>query len=164
MCACARAGAQAAGRSAGAHKAKEVLQIWHTRQHAGGCKSLLLETNCDHRRMRVIEQVLSEVQDPIDLVSDTSESTGSQSDSDNSSVVAVVEPTDQAAADVPCLADLMATARLVLRGSTPGPAPPSALAGPQLQQGVDHLWAACPRSCHACHRQPGHQMRVDPRG
>ena len=42
-------------------------------------------------------------------MSDTSESTGSQSDSDDSSVVAVTEPTDQAAADVPCLADLMAT-------------------------------------------------------
>ena len=37
------------------HKTKETLQIWHMRQHAGGCKSLLLETNCDHRRMRVIE-------------------------------------------------------------------------------------------------------------
>ena len=41
--------------------------------------------------------------------SDSSESTGSLSDSENSSVVAVVEPTDQAAAEVPCAADLMAT-------------------------------------------------------
>ena len=37
-------------------------------------------------------------------MSDTSESTDNQSDSDDSSAVAVVEPTDQAAADVPCLA------------------------------------------------------------
>ena len=43
------------------HKVKEVLQVWHTRQHAGGCKSLLLKAHCDHPRMRVIEQVLSEV-------------------------------------------------------------------------------------------------------
>ena len=45
-------------------------------------------------------------QDPIDLVSETSESAA-----DDSSVVApvVVEPTDQAAADVPCLTDLMTT-------------------------------------------------------
>ena len=49
-----------------------------------------------------------EAQAPIDLVSDSSESTGSSSDSDDSSVVAVIEPTDQAAADVPCVADLMA--------------------------------------------------------
>ena len=42
-------------------------------------------------------------------MSDTSASAGSQSDSDDSSAVAVVEPTDQAAAEVPCVADLMAT-------------------------------------------------------
>ena len=45
-----------------------------------------------------------EAQDPIDLVSDTSESTDNHSDSDDSSAVVVVEPTDQAAADVPRLA------------------------------------------------------------
>ena len=50
-----------------------------------------------------------EARDPIDLVSDTSESTDHHSDSDDSSAVVVVEPTDQAAADVPRLADLMAT-------------------------------------------------------
>ena len=49
-----------------------------------------------------------EAQAPIDLVSDSSESTGNSSDSDDSSVVAVVEPVDQAAAEVPCVADLMA--------------------------------------------------------
>ena len=49
-----------------------------------------------------------EAQAPIDLVSDTSASAGSQSDSDDSSVVAVIEPTDQAAAEVPCVVDLMA--------------------------------------------------------
>ena len=42
---------------------------------------------------------------PIDLVSDTSESSGSASDSDHSSDVAIVEPVDQAAAVVPCAAD-----------------------------------------------------------
>ena len=42
-------------------------------------------------------------------MSDTSESTDNPSDSDDFSAVAVVEPTDQAAAYVSCLADLMAT-------------------------------------------------------
>ena len=48
-----------------------------------------------------------EAQAPTDLVSDSSESTDSSSDSDDSSVVAVVEPVDQAA-EVPCVADLLA--------------------------------------------------------
>ena len=49
-----------------------------------------------------------DAQAPIDLVSETSESDGSASDSDNSSDVAVVEPVDQAAAEVPGAADLLA--------------------------------------------------------
>ena len=39
-----------------------------------------------------------DAQAPIDLVSETSESDGSASDSDHSSDVAIVEPVDQAAA------------------------------------------------------------------
>ena len=50
----------------------------------------------------------NDAQAPIDLVSETSESDGSASDSDNSSDVAVVEPVDQAAAEVPGAADLLA--------------------------------------------------------
>ena len=46
------------------------------------------------------------MQAPIDLVSD-SESTGDSGDSDDFSDVAVVEPVDQAAAEVPCVADLL---------------------------------------------------------
>ena len=49
-----------------------------------------------------------DAQAPIDLVSETSESNGSASDSDDFSIVAVVEPVDQAAAEVPCAADLLA--------------------------------------------------------
>ena len=45
----------------------------------------------------------AEVQDPIDLVSDTSESTDESCDSDDSSAVVAVEPIDQAAAEVPVL-------------------------------------------------------------
>ena len=37
-----------------------------------------------------------ETQDPIDLVSDTSESSDDHSDSDASTAVVVIEPTDQA--------------------------------------------------------------------
>ena len=47
-----------------------------------------------------------DAQAPIDLVSDA-ESTGTSGDSDDSSDVAVVEPVDQAAAEVPCVADLL---------------------------------------------------------
>ena len=43
-----------------------------------------------------------------DVVSDTSESAGSSSDSDHSSDVAIVEPVDQAPAVIPCAADLFA--------------------------------------------------------
>ena len=50
-----------------------------------------------------------ETQDPIDLVSDTSESSDDHSDCDDSSAVVVIEPTDQASAEVPCLADLLTT-------------------------------------------------------
>ena len=46
-------------------------------------------------------------QAPIDLVSETSESSDSASDSDHSSDVAVVEPVDQAAAVVPSVGDLL---------------------------------------------------------
>ena len=53
------------------------------------------------------EAPADEAQAPIDLVSETSESTGSSSDSDDSSAVAVVEPVDQAA-ELPCTADLLA--------------------------------------------------------
>ena len=54
------------------------------------------------------EAPVDDAQAPIDLVSDTSESAGSLSDSDHSSDVAIVEPVDQAAAVIPCAADLLA--------------------------------------------------------
>ena len=54
------------------------------------------------------EAPADDAQAPIDLVSDTSESAGSLSDSDHSSDVAIVEPVDQAAAVIPCAADLLA--------------------------------------------------------
>ena len=43
------------------HKAKEVLKVGYTCQHASRCKSLFLKNDSDHRRMHVIEQVLSKV-------------------------------------------------------------------------------------------------------
>ena len=49
-----------------------------------------------------------DAQAPIDLVSETFESDGSASDSDNSSDAAVVEPVDQAAAEIPGAANLLA--------------------------------------------------------
>ena len=56
-------------------------------------------------------QVEGETQDLIDLAAETSESSDDHSDSDDSSAVALIEPTDQAqaAAEVPCLADLLTT-------------------------------------------------------
>ena len=54
------------------------------------------------------EAPADDAQAPIDLVSDTSESAGSVSESDHSSDVAIVEPVDQAAAVIPCAADLLA--------------------------------------------------------
>ena len=50
----------------------------------------------------------NDAQASIDLVSETSESDGSASNSDNSSDVAVVESVDQAAAEVPGAANLLA--------------------------------------------------------
>ena len=44
-----------------AHQGKQVFQIRHTRQGSGRRKGLLLKAHCDHRRVRVIEQVLCEV-------------------------------------------------------------------------------------------------------
>ena len=52
---------------------------------------------------------------PIDLVSETSESDGNASDSDNSSDVAVVEPVEQAAAEVPGAADMLAASDFAAR-------------------------------------------------
>ena len=46
---------------------------------------------------------------PIDLVSETSKSSDSASDSDHSSDVAIVEPVDQTAAVVPSIGDLLTT-------------------------------------------------------
>ena len=51
---------------------------------------------------------LSRCRSPSTWVSDTSESTNDHSDSDDSSAVVAVEPIDQAAAEVPNLAYLVA--------------------------------------------------------
>ena len=42
---------------------KQMLEVRQPGQYAGGCKGLFLFNDGDHRRVQVVEQVLSEVRE-----------------------------------------------------------------------------------------------------